>query len=291
MVRVRIKEGTGVTYKVYTPKSEESLLEKLMEPGNIIMAGGTDLMVRIRKGIVLPEGVICISRIPEMNEIENPGNKIRLGCNVTYSQILDSKMISEKSPLLVKAVRKIGSAQIRNRATLVGNIVNASPAGDSIVPMVLSNAKINIRGPKGDRKLDVEDFILGPGKTSLSVGEYVRSVEFESTNEWNCIFYKVGQRNAMTIATASVGILYKENNLRIAFGSVSPTVVRAMKAEKFFNLQGVQGTKREEFLDKCFEYISPIDDVRASAWYRKEVIKGLIERALNVIERGDGNAF
>jgi CO/xanthine dehydrogenase FAD-binding subunit len=94
----------------------------------------------------------------------------------------------------------------------------------------------------------------------------------------------------MTIATASVGILYNGKNIRIAFGSVSPTVVRATKAERFFEQHGIQGTKREEFIDKCFEYISPIDDVRASAWYRKEVIKGLIERALKIIERGDGDA-
>jgi CO/xanthine dehydrogenase FAD-binding subunit len=279
-----------VAYKVYVPENEELLLDRLMEPGNVIMAGGTDLMVRLRKSIVLPESVICLTKIPGMNEIEDRGNKIRLGCKVTYSQILGSRMLLEKSPLLLKTVRKIGSTQIRNRGTLVGNIVNASPAGDSIIAMVLSNATVNIRGPKGDRKIDLEDFILGPGKTALSVGEFVRNVDFESTEGWNNIFFKVGQRNAMTIATASVGILYNGKNIRIAFGSVSPTVVRATKAERFFEQHGIQGTKREEFIDKCFEYISPIDDVRASAWYRKEVIKGLIERALKIIERGDGDA-
>jgi CO/xanthine dehydrogenase FAD-binding subunit len=261
-----------------------------MVPGNVIMAGGTDLMVRLRKRIVLPESVVCMTKIPGMNEIEDRGNKIRLGCKVTYSQILGSRMLLEKSPLLLKIVRKIGSTQIRNRGTLVGNIVNASPAGDSIVAMVLSNAIVNIRGPKGDRKIDLDDFILGPGKTALSVGEFVRSVDFESTEDWNNIFFKVGQRNAMTIATASVGILYNKKHIRVAFGSASPTVVRATKAERLFEKHGTQGTKREEFINKCLEYISPIDDVRASAWYRKEVIKGLIERALKVIERGDGDA-
>jgi CO/xanthine dehydrogenase FAD-binding subunit len=261
-----------------------------MVPGNVIMAGGTDLMVRLRKRIVLPESVVCMTKIPGMNEIEDRGNKIRLGCKVTYSQILGSRMLLEKSPLLLKIVRKIGSTQIRNRGTLVGNVVNASPAGDSIIAMVLSNATVNIRGPKGDRKIDLEDFIFGPGKTALSVGEFVRSVDFESTEDWNNIFFKVGQRNAMTIATASVGILYKGRNIRIAFGSVSPTVVRATKAERLFEQHGIQGTKREEFIDKCLEYISPIDDVRASAWYRKEVIKGLIERSLKIIERGERDA-
>jgi CO/xanthine dehydrogenase FAD-binding subunit len=279
-----------VAYKVFVPENEEALLDRLMVPGNVIMAGGTDLMVRLRKRIVLPESVVCMTKIPGMNEIEDRGNKIRLGCKVTYSQILGSRMLLEKSPLLLKIVRKIGSTQIRNRGTLVGNVVNASPAGDSIIAMVLSNATVNIRGPKGDRKMDLEDFIFGPGKTALSVGEFVRSVDFESTEDWNNIFFKVGQRNAMTIATASVGILYKGRNIRIAFGSVSPTVVRATKAERLFEQHGIKGTKREEFIDKCLEYISPIDDVRASAWYRKEVIKGLIERSLKIIERGEGDA-
>ncbi|MFO7881609.1 MAG: xanthine dehydrogenase family protein subunit M [Kosmotogaceae bacterium] len=279
-----------MAYKVYIPESEDSLLVKLMKPGNIVMAGGTDLMVRLRKGVVLPEAVISLTKIPGMKEIEDLGNKIRLGCKVTYSQILDSKMLSRKSPLLIKAIRKIGSPQIRNRGTLIGNIVNASPAGDSIIPMVLSNSILNIRGPKGDRKIDLEDFIIGPGKTTLSVGEYVRSIDFESTEKWSSIFYKVGQRNAMTIATASVGILFNEKNIRIAFGSVAPTVVRAVKVEKLYEQHGIEGTKREEFINKCLEYISPIDDVRASAWYRREVIKGLIERALKTIERGDGYA-
>lgn len=275
-----------VAYKVFIPESEESLLVKLMEPGNVIMAGGTDLMVRLRKGVVLPEAVISLTKIPDMNEIEDLGNKIRLGCKVTYSQILNSDLLSKKSPILIKAVRKIGSTQIRNRGTLIGNIVNASPAGDSIIPMILSNATLNIIGPKGDRKIDLEEFFLGPGKTSLSVGEYVRSIDFESTDKWNNIFYKVGQRTAMTIATASVGVLYNGHSVRIAFGSVSPTVVRALKAERLFSQYGTEGTKKEEFVNKCLEYISPIDDVRASAWYRKEVIKGLIERALKAIERG-----
>ncbi|MGC9384109.1 MAG: FAD binding domain-containing protein [Kosmotogaceae bacterium] len=279
-----------MAYKVFVPENEEALLDRLMVPGNVIMAGGTDLMVRLRKRIVLPESVVCMTKIPGMNEIEDRGNKIRLGCKVTYSQILGSRMLLEKSPLLLKIVRKIGSTQIRNRGTLVGNVVNASPAGDSIIAMVLSNATVNIRGPKGDRKMVLEDFIFGPGKTALSVGEFVRSVDFESTEDWNNIFFKVGQRNAMTIATASVGILYKGRSIRIAFGSVSSTVVRATKAERLFEQHGIQGTKREEFIDKCLDYISPIDDVRASAWYRKEVIKGLIERSLKIIERGEGDA-
>ncbi|MDI3524247.1 xanthine dehydrogenase family protein subunit M [Kosmotoga sp.] len=271
-----------MAFKVILPETEDELMMALMEDNVKIMAGGTDLMVKIRADREKPEKVVLLSKLKGMDEIEDLGDRIRIGCKVTHTQILESELLQKDAKILTMAVREIGSPQIRNKGTLVGNVVNASPAGDSILALYLSNAKVVIRGPKGERSQDIEDFIVGPGKTTLSLGEYVRAIVFEKTGEWFPFFYKVGQRNAMAISVTSVGALVEESKIRIAFGSVAPTVVRAHKAERYFEREGIDGTKLEQFVDYCMEYVTPISDIRASAWYRKEVTKNLITKIIEL---------
>ncbi|HHF08225.1 MAG: xanthine dehydrogenase family protein subunit M [Thermotogae bacterium] len=268
-------------FDVFLPESEDELMTLLMRENAKIMAGGTDLLVRIRAGRINPDKIISLSKIQGMNEITDVGDRIRVGCRVTHSMALNSNVLKEHSPIMLMALKEIGSPQIRNRGTIVGNVVNASPAGDSLIPLYLSNAKVVIHGPKGERKLPIEEFIKGPGKTALSMGEFVRAVEFEKSGSWHPLFYKVGQRTAMAIAIASLGLLIKGDNLRIAFGSVAPTVVRAYKAERYFKRSNGIITVMDEFMERCLEYVSPIDDIRASAWYRKEVIKNLLKSAFD----------
>ncbi|OAA28444.1 molybdopterin dehydrogenase [Kosmotoga arenicorallina S304] len=274
-----------MSFDVLMPESEDELLTLLMSENAKIMAGGTDILVRIRAGKIKPEKIISLSKVRGMDEIIDKGDRIYIGCKVTHSAALSSEILKEHSPIMLMALREIGSPQIRNRGTIVGNIVNASPAGDSIIPLYLSNARVVISGPKGEYKLPIEEFIKGPGKTALSIGEFVRAVEFEKSGSWYPLFYKVGQRTAMAIAIASIGLLVKDNNLRIAFGSVAPTVVRAYKAERYFERNNGNIAVMDEFIELCMEYISPIDDVRASAWYRKEVIKNLLRDTFNSLRK------
>lgn len=271
-----------MAFKVILPETEDELMTVLMEDSVKIMAGGTDLMVKMRAGREKPEKVALLSKLKGMDEIEDLGDKIRIGCKVTHTQIVESELIKKDAQILAMAVREIGSPQIRNKGTVVGNVVNASPAGDSILALYLSNAKIIIRGPKGERSQDIEDFVIGPGKTTLYLGEYVRAIVFEKTADWIPFFNKIGQRNAMAISVTSVGALMKEDRIRIAFGSVAPTVVRAHKAERFFEREGIEGTRLEQFVDYCMEYVTPISDIRASAWYRKEVTKNLITKIIEL---------
>ncbi|AKI96693.1 FAD binding domain-containing protein [Kosmotoga pacifica] len=270
-----------MSFKVLLPESEDELMTMLMYDNAELMAGGTDLLVRIRAGKVKPDKVISLAKIPDMDEIVDKGDRIRIGCKVTHAMALNSEIVQRNSPIMVLALREIGSPQIRNRGTIAGNIVNASPAGDSLVPLYLSNARVIIHGPKGERKLPIEEFIKGPGKTALSMGEYLRAVDFEKTGDWYPVFHKVGQRTALAIAIASLGMLIKKDKIRIVFGSVAPTVVRAYKAERFYERVNGDITVMDEFLERCLEYLSPIDDVRASAWYRKEVIKNLLKRTFD----------
>ena len=263
-----------MTFKLMIPNTEGELQQELMDDEARILAGGTDLMVQMRSGKVSPTRVVSIKKLERLKEIYDLGERIRIGAAVTYSELQKSRILQEKSPILLKAIRQIGSVQIRNRGTAVGNIANASPAGDAVLAMVLSEATVEIMGPKGERHESIESFIIGPGRTTLSTGEYIRAVVIEKTDDWQSLFIKVGQRNAMCISVASIGVLRKGKEVRLAFGSVAPVVVRAHKAERFFTREGIDGTKLGEFVERCVESISPIDDVRASSWYRRQVVRG-----------------
>ncbi len=275
-----------MNFKLLVPETEDELQRELMEEETRILAGGTDLLVQMRAGKVLPSRIASIRKLGGLKKISDLGERIRIGAGVTYSQIQENRNLAKKSAILEKAIRQIGSVQIRNRGTVVGNIANASPAGDAVLALILCNAVVEIAGPKGERHEPVEAFIQGPGRTTLSTGEYVRSVVLEKSEQWDSFFIKIGQRNAMCIAVASVGILMKGKEARIAFGSVAPVVVRAHKAERYFSREGVEGTKFGEFVERCMESISPIDDVRASSWYRRQVVRGVLTRLFGRPETG-----
>jgi CO/xanthine dehydrogenase FAD-binding subunit len=269
-----------MSFKVFMPTSEEEL-QTLLSERSCILAGGTDLLVKIRLKRVLPDRVISLRHLEGFDTIEDLGDSLRVGCKVTMSELLNSDAIIKYSKILAMALREIGSPQIRNRATLVGNVVNASPAGDSIVPMLLSNASLSIGGPTGERVERIDDFIKGPGSTSLANGEFVKSITFEKTGAFFPQFHKVGQRNAMAIAVASVGSLISESEIRMAFGSVAPVVVVPVEACAYYSRSG-EAFDEDRFIELAMKSVSPIDDVRASSWYRTAVIKNLISRTLKV---------
>jgi len=263
------------------PVDERELKSMLAGEDCKIMAGGTDLLVRIRSGVISPDRVVSLARMKGMDEILDLGEEVSIGSRVTMSELLDCELIAASCPILPMVVREIGSPQIRNRATLAGNLVNASPAGDSILALYLSNATVVISGAKEERREKVSSFIKGPGRTTLSRDEYVGAILIEKTPGYFPQFYKVGQRSAMAIAVASVGSLISGPEIRMAFGSVAPTVAVPEKACEYFEKAGEEFDDRE-FARLAMLAISPIDDVRASAWYRSTVIRNLVQRTLNV---------
>jgi CO/xanthine dehydrogenase FAD-binding subunit len=266
---------------------EDQLLELLADPGAIILCGGTDLMIRLRTRKAHPNCVIDISSLRSLQGIDLQDDWIEIGAATPIAEILDSPSVQAHAPLLVTALQRLGSVQIRNRGTLGGNLVNASPAADSAIPLLLYDAQLKIVGRAGARWLPLDQFFLGPGKTVLAPGEYVKAVRMART-EGACeaFYHKVGRRNAMIISIASLGILAwrdgsRLSRLRAAVGSVAPTPLRLRAVETA--LTGVQLTPRviQRAQTAAKASILPISDVRAPAEYRTQVIGDLMGRALS----------
>lgn len=274
-----------MSYTFVAPKTEEELKKELSAPEAFIMSGGTDLLVKIRIGKVSLQKVVSTSKISTLHFIDDNDDEIVIGSTMTHTELLDYKPLREEFPILFDAIYTIGSPQIRNRGTLVGNVMNASPAGDGLLALYLLNAQVEISN--GDI-IDVDKFVTGPGRTVLSKGEYVRSIHIPKFKWDHHYFEKVGQRNSMTISIASIGWLIKcgnraIENFRLAFGSVAPTVLRLKDVEEFAKGKRIDEEFVRSLSTMVKERVTPIDDVRGSAQYRKKLCSNLVYR---MIEEG-----
>ena len=179
---------------------EAELTAALTEPAAAILSGGTDLLVKIRGGLASPELLIDVSRVPTLQEIRRTDSAIEIGAAVTENEILALPVVRDALPLLATALRTLGSIQIRNRGTLGGNLVNASPAADSAIPLLLYDAELDLVGSEGLRTVTVDGFFLGPGRASLRPGEFVRTVRIPIPGaEYRAFYHKVGKRRALTM--------------------------------------------------------------------------------------------
>ncbi len=223
-------------YKVKNLKEAINLSKKFGK-NKRFLAGGTDLIVRLKDNLIKEENIIDIKNIEELKGIKEVEDEIHIGALVTFSEIIESDILKKYSPLIVEASKKVGSPQIRNKGTIGGNICNASPAGDSIPPLFCEDAKFFLESTTGSRIANIEDFFIGPGKTILKEDEILVKIIVKKWKENESGFFnKLGQRNALTIAIASSCIKIKKVNgkiddIKISLGSVSPTVVRAKKVE------------------------------------------------------------
>lgn len=275
----------------FVPETLEELLPAIDNENKRIAAGCTDIMVAVKAGKLEYKPVIDINEIKEIKRIYETETSVYIGSNVPLSSVIENKIVNNNFPLLIEAIKTIGSPQIRNRATLGGNIGNASPSGDGILALTVLDAGVILKSPGGERKVNIKDFITGVGKKDLKNNEFIEYIVIDKKfKDYNSYFEKVGLRNAMVISVASIGILYKtEKNIikeiKIAYGAAAPKVIEITEAEKY--LAGKELI--EENLLKAGEIIentvSPIDDVRASGIYRKTVCKNLI---LRLIEKSAG---
>jgi len=265
-----------------------SLMEGHRDSARIV-AGGTDLMLLIEKEANTPRLLIDITRVPSLRTIEVEGDYIKIGAAATYRDLLAYAAISERVQFLADAIRTIGGVQIRNVATLIGNITNASPAGDALPPLYILGTEVVISGLRETRSLPIEDFILGVRRTALQPGELVTHIKFELPgNHWYGHFDKIGLRRAMAIAVVSAAFLIhidngKVDKARIALGAVAPTVVRASDAEAYLIGRELDEETIGAAAEIAVHSISPIDDLRATAEYRILATRGVIRRALRLI--------
>lgn len=247
-----------------------------------ILNGGTDLIVGIRDKIIQPEYVVDIKAIPQLNKITySEQDGLHIGATATLNEISDSKVVQRNYPILAEACKTVGSYQVRNRATLVGNICNASPAADTTPPLLVLEAKVNIIGPTGEKIVPINEFFTGVKKNILKKGEIVTSVIVPSLrDEWTGVYLKQGRRKDVDLATVGVAVVCIRDEIRIALGAVAPTPIRAFKTEELLKGKTIDESLLEKAGKSALTEVSPISDVRSSQEYREEIIKVLVRRAV-----------
>jgi xanthine dehydrogenase FAD-binding subunit len=250
-----------------------------------LLAGGTDLLVQVRQKRKQVRTLISLDRVEGIQAIGQTDQQIFIRSGASLSQVMDHPDIRTQAPVLARAIGVLGSPQIRNMGTLGGNIMTASPAGDTLPPLYVLDASVDLAGPEGFRCLPLSEFITGPGQTALAPGEILWQVRFNkpAPDTWHW-FEKVGQRKALSIAMVSLAALFsldsrkRLSRIRLAWGSVGPTIVQSREIEDFL----CDSPLAPEVLKKAGELVrtavSPISDVRATAAYRRDVAGRLMMR-------------
>lgn len=252
----------------------------LLDDGAVVMAGGTDLLVR--RAAPAPAVIACLERIESLRGVAVEDGLLRLGACETHARLLRHPLVAAGLPVLARALAVLGSPLVRNMGTIGGNIATASPAGDTLPPLYALDAAVELASRQGPRRVPLAGFILGPGRTALGPGEIVSAVlaRLPGTGALQH-FEKVGRRNALAIAVVSLAAVLRLDasgvveQAGLALGSVGPTVVRCPRAEAV--LAGNR-LEREVLLavgETLREEISPIDDLRGTAAYRRTVAGNL----------------
>src|SRR5208282_2845131 len=285
--------GEDIT-AVQTYEAPRSLAEAvaLLRAGNVtVVAGGTDLMPQSKTGRARFQPVLMnIQRIPELRGIGETDGCVRFGALTTVTELLNNVMVKTRFNALWQAADHFASDQLRNAATIGGNICNASPAGDTLVPLLVFNARVVLaseaNGAVTTRTLPLAAFFVGPGRTQRRPTELLTAVDVPLPPAgFVSEFYKFGTRPALDIATIAVGLGAVRDgdrlrDVRIAFGAVAPTPIRAPKTEAALDGQPLPAAI-EPALAAADTDIQPISDIRASAWYRRELVRNILRRMLD----------
>jgi len=251
------------------------------------LAGGTDLLVQIKQGKRIPQHVVDVKGIREMDGLTISENACSIGALTTIRALETDPSVAEKVPLLAQAASKLGSVQVRHRATVGGNLCNASPSADMAPALLALDAQAIIFGKQGQRNIELVDFFLGPGVTGLNDGELLARLEIPMTHgRCGSVYYKVSTRNAMDLAFVGVAVLIEVDDrervvkARVALGAVAPTPIRVPQAEKLLEGGVVNREAAQASAELAARYCDPISDIRASAEYRREMVKALCEKGL-----------
>ncbi|MBI5898285.1 MAG: xanthine dehydrogenase family protein subunit M [Rhodocyclales bacterium] len=277
--------------RYFAPTSLDQAVECLKGGNVTILAGGTDLTPQSQAGrIKFRETLMNIRHIPQLSGITLEGNEIRIGALATITEIMEHPLVRQHLPVLVEACDHFASDQIRNAGTLGGNICNASPAGDTLVPLLVLDACVELASMPEAKLyrhcMPISTFFTGPGKTRKSLCELVTGVRIPVPSpDHRSRFYKHGTRPALDISTISIGIAgdIKDgviSNVRVAFGAVAPTPLRATATESALEGRHLDAATIEAAAVAARDEVNPIDDVRATAWYRREMIHNMTKRVL-----------
>ena len=280
-----------IDFEYYRPLHLEEALSLCNEYGEEarLLAGGTELINEIRSGKTRPRQVIDLKHIKELDGYAFSSEGLKLGALVKVREVETSGEIRNYFPALSHAAGTIGSVQIRNKATIAGNICRASPSADSIPPLIALGSTLTVHSLQGDKKVFLEDFLVGPGKTILKPGEILTEIFIPYQPSFSASTYiKLSPRQAMDLAVVGVAVnirsdttLERCTDVKIVLGAVAPTAIRARRAEAVLSGSKISDDIFGEAAHVASEEARPVSDIRASEWYRRRMVEVLVKRALN----------
>lgn len=269
-------------------------LAALAQPGGAtVLAGGTDLMPQTHAGRVRPAPLLLnIRRVPGLAGVTRDADMLVIGALTTIEDLRADDDVQRAAPLLAQACERFASEQIRNAATLGGNLCNASPAGDTLTPLLALDAEVELAsladaGEVRTRRVPIADFFAGPGRTQRSHDELLTAVRVPAAPPGQVArFEKAGTRIGLDISTISLALAARRDadgtlhGVRIALGAVGPVPLRARAAEALLEGRRVDEALSTAAAQAAADAATPIDDVRASAWYRRELVRNLTRRTI-----------
>lgn len=283
------------SFEYYAPENTEEVIEvlKVSDENTYVLAGGTDLIVKLRKKIIKPTKIVSLKKVQDLNYIKEEDDFIKIGSMATHSQIEQSELINEKAKILAEACRDVGSTQIRNLGTVGGNIVNSSAAADSVAALVALDANCVIKNAEGERIVNINKLYGQNGNAIIGKNEILKEIFFKAPNA-NTVsgFKKLGRRGALAIVVISIGIIAEKipgenrfKNVKISIGAISRNPCRAAEAEKILIDKEINIENIESCLDKLSEIT--VNSLEKSPFknlipHKRYAIKGI---GLEVFER------
>jgi len=251
-----------------------------------ILAGGTDLLPQMRDDVFNPDHIIDISNITELSNIKEKDKLVSFGSTVNLQQISNSSIVKEKLPALHDAISQIGSPQIRNRATIGGNICNASPAADSAPPLYVYMSEAVVKSIDETKTIPIDQIFKGSKINCLEPDELISEIRvpIPPSKSASC-FLRIGRRKAFTLSIVSTAVYLEMEgtkciDARIALGSVSMTPIRIPATEDLLKGKEISDDLIDEVYEICIESVNPISDIRGTAEYRKDMSGILVKRAI-----------
>jgi xanthine dehydrogenase iron-sulfur cluster and FAD-binding subunit A len=286
-------------HKYFTPTTLDAALELLAEhrENARIIAGGTDLLIELERKIRTPEVLIDITRIPGLNTITHQNEQIRLGALVTHNQVVGSALCVEKAYPLARACWEVGAPQIRNRATVAGNLITASPANDTITPLWALGAKVTLHSVRGERTLSFAEFFKGVRKTAMQPDEMLTAISFMGMSpDDRGTFIKLALRRTQAISVVNAAVVLEgvtNDNVSMAWvtlGSIAPTIIPATRASEWLRGKPLSDSVIARAGELAAADARPIDDIRGTAEYRREMVRVTVMRALAQLHDGTERA-
>ena len=276
----------------FTPKTVKEAISLLSEYGDKaqVIAGGTDLLTRMKKGEVFPDYLINMEGLKDLEYIRYDKKKgLRIGARTPIHSVVESPQIKDSFDIIAQAARTLGTPTIRRHATIGGNLCNAAPSADMAPALIVLGAQLKIESSDGQKVVAVEDFFAGPGETCLKRNEVLSEIQVsDPPPKSRAVYLKQTRTRGADLALVGVAAMVVMNGdiiekVKISLGAVAPIPIRAKKAE-----EALRGKKPDEqLIERCAEEAllesNPIDDVRSSAEYRKKLLKVLVRRAIEKI--------